>query len=171
MTRESGRPSEHDLRQIVQIAAIQFDEKIGIERAALDVLVKPVYTSVLPPFFTELTNITQDDVDAKGLDLSVALDELRKFSQRYQVYIFDADWGVLKQNSAYIQRPFDFEAHPFIRVKPLLVQWGIRENDYSSGTLYKAAGLTMGGHVHNALHDVRSMAAAMCYFETKQTTS
>jgi hypothetical protein len=33
--------------------------------------------------------------------------------------------------------------------------------------LYKAAGLDMDGHVHNALHDVRSMAAAVHTFENK----
>jgi hypothetical protein len=46
----------------------------------------------------------------------------------------------------------------------LLPQWGIDSDAYSSGTLYRAAGLEMTGHVHDALHDVRSMAAATSYF-------
>ncbi len=58
--------------------------------------------------------------------------------------------------------PFQLE---FTRVKPMLPKWGIDPNEYSSGTLYKAADLALEGHVHNALHDVRSMAQAVAMFE------
>jgi hypothetical protein len=62
--------------------------------------------------------------------------------------------------------PFPFSG-AFTRVKALLPEWNISPNEYSSGTLYKAAGLSMQGHVHNALHDVRSMAVAVSHFEDK----
>jgi hypothetical protein len=62
---------------------------------------------------------------------------------------------------------FPFESREFFRVKERLPSWGIDPDKYSSGTLYQAAGLQMHGRVHNALHDVRSMAHAVHYFETK----
>jgi inhibitor of KinA sporulation pathway (predicted exonuclease) len=161
MTRLSGRPTSRDQRQVVQIAALQYDHHAGREVASLDVLVKPPFTRYLPSFFVELTGITQRQVDARGVDFQTALAELVGFCEGLDVYTFDQDWSVLQQNCAYHGLAFPFADRPFKRVKTLLSKWGIDPAKYSSGSLYKAAGLDMKGHVHNALHDVRSMSAAV----------
>jgi len=50
----------------------------------------------------------------------------------------------------------------------MLEGWDVENpTQYSSGTLYKAAGVHMNGHVHNALFDVRSMNAAVHAFENR----
>lgn len=165
MTKASGRPGDDELRQVIQIAAICYDHVTGEELRALNLITRPPFTKQLPDFFTELTGITQVVVDEQGMPFLEALEQLVKFCGDVKVYTFDKDWYVLRQNCGYYESEFPFETKPFYRVKQNLKTWNIPENKYSSGTLYKAAGLSMSGHVHDALHDVRSMAAAIRHFE------
>jgi inhibitor of KinA sporulation pathway (predicted exonuclease) len=157
------RPTAADQRQIVQIAAVLYDCAKNAEIAAFDMLATPSIDDHVTPFFEELTGITQADIDKKASEFPVALELFRAFCADYPIWTFDKDQAVFEQNCAYfsIRSPFH---QPFTRVKALLPEWHVDPSKYSSGTLYKAAGIDMEGHVHNALHDVRSMAA-VCYFE------
>ena len=166
MTKETGRPSEADKRQVVQIAAIRFNNQTGEEIDSFNKLVIPAYETVLPSFFEELTAITQADVEREGIAFPEALQAFVDFCKNDQIFTFDKDWYVLRQNAGYHTIPFPYASKPFVRVKALLPRWGVNPSSYSSGTLYKAAGLRMSGHVHNALHDVRSMAYALHRFNT-----
>lgn len=164
MTHESGRPGEDDTRQIVQIAAIRVDAGTGEELATFDVLTRPVFEMKLPLFFIELTRITNGMVDAHGIFFPEAYQAFVQFCSSIPVWTFHKDWYVLKQNCGYFNIPFTLS--PFTTVKEFLPGWGVDSSLYSSGTLHRAAGIEIRGHVHNALHDVRSMAAAVHYFET-----
>lgn len=167
MVKGTPRPTAADKRQIVQIAAIIFDTTTASEVAAFNQLVFPTYEKQLPDFFVELTGITQQDVDQSAVGFAEALEDFIRFCDGLPVWTFDKDEEVLRQNCDYIKLGWS-QKTPFTRVKALLPDWGINPNEYSSGTLYRAAGLDMSGHVHNALHDVRSMAYAIDVFE-KQT--
>ena len=167
MTKASGRPCETDKRQVVQIAAIRFDDQTGEEMDSFNQLVIPAYEVLLPPFFEELTAITQADVDREGIAFPEALQAFVNFCKDDPIFTFDKDWYVLQQNAGYHGMSFPYADRPFVRVKALLPGWGVNPDDYSSGTLYKAAGLQMSGHVHNALHDVRSMAHALHSFTAR----
>lgn len=166
MKRGQPRPTAADTRQIVQIAAILYDSETGKEVESFNRLVIPAYQKRLPLFFRELTGISQQDVDTRGGAFSEAFDDFRTFCGDVQVWTFHKDEEVFKQNCGYIEKPWPF-SQPFVRVKELLPGWGVDPDVYSSGTLYKAAGLTVRGHVHNALHDVRSMAAAVHELEKR----
>lgn len=164
MKRGTPRPTAADTRQIVQIAAVIVDTETGEEIASFNQLVKPTYENNLPEFFIELTGITQESVDTSAVSLDKALSAFVQFTDDLPIWTFDKDEEVLRQNCNYINRAWIF-TEPFVRVKALLPSWGINPDEYSSGTLYRAAGLDMSGHVHNALHDVRSMAFAIHVFE------
>lgn len=165
MERGTPRPSAADQRQIVQIAAVAYDIDSGQEVASFDQLVRPTYMDSLPEFFTELTAITQDQVDQQGISFELALAKFVDFVGDAEIWTFDKDEEVLRQNCGYIDLDWPFE-QTFTRVKALLSGWGVDPDAYSSGTLYRAADIQMDGHVHNALHDVRSMAAAIAVFES-----
>lgn len=166
MKKTDPRPTEKDTRQIVQVAAIVYDNDKGIEVASFDMLARPTFEKQVTPFFTELTGITQDQIDTTAYSFSEALAAFRAFCADYPVWTFEKDEEVFRQNCTYINAEFPF-AESFTKVKPLLAGWGIDSSQYSSGSLYKAAGISMQGHVHNALHDVRSMAAAVREFERR----
>ncbi|MBI5456581.1 hypothetical protein HY969_02475 [Candidatus Kaiserbacteria bacterium] len=159
MGEGAGRPTAADQRQIVQIAAIKYDTIECKELGALDLLVKPLFTPRVPIFFEKLTGISQVDIDARGIDLVNALKHLEQFCEGISIVTFNQDWYVIGQNYGYLELPNPFSE--FIRVKALLPGWGVDPDKYSSGTLHQAVGITMDGHVHNALHDVRSMSLAV----------
>lgn len=165
MERGTPRPTAADQRQIVQIAAIAYDTSSNQEVASFDQLVTPAYMDALPEFFTELTAITQEQVNQQGIAFEAALAKFVDFVGDAEIWTFDKDEEVLRQNCGYIDLDWPFE-RTFVRVKALLPGWNIDPDAYSSGTLYQAAGLQMDGHVHNALHDVRSMATAIAVFES-----
>lgn len=166
MKKTDPRPTEKDQRQIVQVAAVLYDMEKGVEAASFDMLARPTYEKQVTPFFIELTGITQEQINASAYDFSEVLQMFAAFCSDYPVWTFEKDEEVFRQNCHYIDAAFPFDV-PFTKVKPLLAGWGIDAAQYSSGSLYKAAGLEMEGHVHNALHDVRSMAAAVREFEAR----
>ncbi|MDP4000049.1 MAG: exonuclease domain-containing protein [bacterium] len=165
MTKKSGRPTGRQRRQVVQIAAIRVDSK-GKEIDKFDMLTIPTYTEELPAFFTELTGITQRDVDRKAVPFEDGLSKLKNFCKGTPVWTFDKDYEVLEQNCKYIKVKLGLKK--FERVKPRLKNWDVEASEYSSGTLYKVdkvAKVRMRGHVHNALHDVRSMSRGLHFLE------
>ena len=164
MLRGTPRPTSKDLRQIVQIAAVIVESDTGLEIDSFDQLVFPTYEKNVPEFFVELTGITQKTIDNSAVTFKQALLDFVHFTNGLPIWTFDKDEEVLRQNCSYIDMKWVF-TEPFIRVKALLPSWNIDANEYSSGTLFKAAGIKMDGHVHNALHDVRSMSQAIRVFE------
>lgn len=164
MFHEKRPALDTDKKQIIQIAAVLFDTEKGIELEHFNILVKPVFHTKLPDFFVELTGIDYEKVEAEAVSFSEALDNFLKFCGDHPIWTFNNDYNVFLQNFSYhsIENPFK---KPFTRVNPLLANYGIDSSKYSSGTLYKAVGLNLSGHVHNALHDVRSMSKAMHILE------
>lgn len=166
MSPTSGRPSDTHLREIVQIAAVRVNPPTGTELGHFDSLVRPRFVLPVPTFFTELTGITRFDLRTKGTSFLLALADFVRFAEGTEIWTFDKDWEVLRQNCQLHNLPFPYIMARFTRVKGKLAGWGIVDADsYSSGTLHQAAGIVMEGQVHNALHDVRSMARAAHYFE------
>ena len=164
MRKGTPRPTSKDKRQIVQIAAILYDNSSGEELASFDALVKPINEQRVGSFFEELTGITQARISREGRPFMIVFKEFVEFCADYEVWTFHKDEEVFRQNCGYIDEEWPFRT-PFIQVRQLLTDWGVEANHYSSGTLYQAAGIIMDGHVHNALHDVRSMAAAVHVLE------
>jgi DNA polymerase III alpha subunit (gram-positive type) len=159
MNETSGRPTSKDQREIVQISAVKFDNKSGKELDHFDILISPKIVSPFPPFFSKLTGISLEELE-KGIPFENAVNKFLNFCEDFSIWTFDKDHEVFEQNFKFHKIESLFPKS-FIRVKPLLINWNINPEDYSSGTLYKAAGLKMEGHVHNALHDVRSMSNAI----------
>ena len=164
MNPATGRPTSNERRQLVQISAIRFDTASGRVIDEFDVYVHPTYLKALPDFFVELTGISQQDLNSKAISMQEGLDALWDFCADTEVWTFDKDEEVIKQNYSYISMEWEHKT-PFVRVKPLLQKWGVDAEKYSSGSLYKAVGLKLEGHIHNALHDVISMANAVYILE------
>ncbi len=166
MFLERRMPKQEDSKEIVQIAALKWDTLEHKEIAFKNYFITPYSLKELPPFFVELTNIDDTIVKTKGTNFEEVLEDLIIFCKDSDIWTFNNDYHVFTQNCE-MRNIFNPFKTAFTRVKPLLSKWGIDPDKYSSGTLYQAAGLNMKGHVHNALHDVRSMARAVDYFESQ----
>lgn len=152
-------PGEH--REIVQIAAIKVSPmkvRPGLEEAdAFDVFAKPVINPQLSDYFINLTHITQEQVDTHGLSLRDALARFNEFRDGLPVWSYGRDDEVIAENCELIGIPSLLD--PFNDVREVVRRLGIDPGKYTSGTLHKAVGVEMRGHVHNALHDCRSILA------------
>tara|TARA_R110000868_G_scaffold33761_2_gene122269 strand:+ start:250 stop:825 length:576 start_codon:yes stop_codon:yes gene_type:complete len=66
--------------EIVQIGAVRLADTPALEELdAFDILVRPRINPKLDRYFTDLTGITQDQLDREGVDLKVALAEFTEF--------------------------------------------------------------------------------------------
>ncbi len=163
--KESGWALPNQHREIVQIAAIKFDPTTGSEISAFDVIVKPKYNGNLSKLFIDLTTITQETVDQKGIPFQFALKRFYEFSNSGEtpVVCYNADEDVFRENCELhgIQFPF---LKKWKKIRPILHDLGINTNINSSGTLHTLTDHPLdGGHVHYALHDVRSMGRFIEY--------
>lgn len=96
-------------------------------------------------------------------DFAQALAGLAVFCANYPVWTYDTGERLLKEECRRSSTVFPF-ARPFIRVRSLLSSWGVRSSRYSARNLYEAAGLKNDG-AEGALHDARSVAGAVSFFE------
>ena len=149
-------PGQH--REIVQMAAIGVDADF-VEQDHLDVIVKPGINAVVSDFFTALTGITQDRIDSEGVQFDVAMHRLLRMTNdgNVPVICMNADEMVMRENCRLYGKVFPF-ATGFHRLRPFLASVGIDTRGVSSGDLHGMTDHPLEGHVHNALHDVRSMA-------------
>jgi inhibitor of KinA sporulation pathway (predicted exonuclease) len=159
-TRETGWTLPYHHKEIVQIAAIKTDENWD-EIEQFQQIVKPKINAILTPEFVELTNITQERLEREWVDFETGLRKFIDFIWSHSVTTFDRDWFVFQENCRLNGIDFPFLNTEFLRVKERLQSLGVNPHKpwLSSGTLYQEVGIDMQGHVHDAMHDVRSMAA------------
>lgn len=147
-------PGQH--REIVQIAALRVTEAFE-EIDHFDIIVRPTRNRVVSEFFTELTGITQDQVDT-GFPFWYAFSVLHDYTERgtLPIIVMNADEAVMRENCRLNGAEFPFPS--FHRVRPFLeTELGIDLKEVSSGDLHMLSDTPLLGHTHNALHDVRSM--------------
>lgn len=158
---ESGWRESWQHREIVQIAAIRVDDRF-IETAALDVIVRPTINPQLSDLFVELTGIEQSRVDAEGVAFATALADLATFVGGDRVICMNGDCKVILDNCDIngVRYPFNGQFH---RLRPLLERSGVDLTRRSSGDLHELTPSPLRGNTHNALHDVRSMAAWLAH--------
>lgn len=152
---ENGwQPPQH--MEVIQIAAIKIDENFN-ELGRFDIFVKPTLNPILSDYITNLTGITQKQVDEEGLEYFTALNAFKEFIGNAKCYSYGSDDKVMMKNANLLQKdkwPFEYEMYNII---PLYQKAGIDTSKYNSGALYKSVGLDLSGHEHNALFDVISL--------------
>lgn len=152
-------PAQH--REIVQIAAIRVDDDFQ-EIAAFERIVRPTCNPVLSDLFVKLTGIDQARVDVEGIRFEDALRDFAAFCDDSPIICMNADCAVFMTNCDIngVRYPFSRQFH---RLRPRLELAGVDLTSNSSGDLHRLTDAPLKGHTHNALHDVRSMAAWMAF--------
>lgn len=148
-------PGQH--REIVQIAAIRVDDGFN-EIGAFEAIVRPSVNPDLSDLFIGLTGVTQERVDAEGVPFPAALASLHAFTGDDPVICMNGDCKVFLDNCDINRVCYPF-ARQFHRLRPLLERSGVDLTRCSSGDLHMLTLNPLEGRAHDALHDVRSMAA------------
>ncbi len=151
-------PGHH--REIVQIAALRYDTAQGRIVEEFSVLIRPQATPELSDYFIKLTGITQADVEKDGLTFEDAMDAFYEFLGSDDAISYGDDHLVINEN---------FELHAYeerfdgLNIRPWFLTHGRTQGiteKTNSGKIAATMGLKIDSiQEHNALHDVRSIAA------------
>ena len=160
MQRNWSGANEH--REVVQVAAcgLSPDSREIVWSASWYTL--PVRNPVLSDYFTSLTKITQDEVNAQNVPLHEILDRLVSLVENRPLFCWgDGDEGSLRESCKIQGLLYPDSLSGIFDIREYFSSAGIETAMYQSGTVHKAIGITMDAKQHNAMHDVWSMFATI----------
>ena len=159
MARHWLMPGE--FKEVVQIGAVKLDADSFAVLGEFEILVRPRINPLLSPYFEKLTGITSARIARQGTDFALAYARFVEFAGEGPIAAFGHDERVLEHNV----RLYGMAGAPALPVFYDLRGWfaalGVDPRGLHSCELGPALGVPFAGQAHNALHDARSIAAAM----------
>jgi inhibitor of KinA sporulation pathway (predicted exonuclease) len=153
------RPGE--FKEVVQIGAVKLDRSRFQILDEFDCLVRPRINREVSAYFEGLTGITNETLQARGMDFSQALVRFLAFAAGGPICAFGRDEWVLEENiRLYGLR----DLPPLPRCFDLRGWFAARRLDprgLHSCEIGAALGVPFTGRAHNALDDARSVARGM----------
>lgn len=159
-------PGQH--REIVQIAALRFDLDRCVPLAELSVLSLPRVNPVLSDYFIDLTGITNEELVRDGLPYAEAHQKMLDFIGNDPAASYGSDKVMINETLSLNGLSDDFDA---ANIAPWFHTHGAAfglHAKINSGRLAETLGIEIDKiQEHNALHDVRSIAAAYAFLQGK----
>lgn len=160
---------ENEYTELVQISAFRIkkkDNNIAITKK-LDIYILPRINRNLSNYFIELTGITQETIDKRGLPFKQAMAIFYRFckdekDEKYPLYSMGNDYHIIKENlrlnSINKKSRFYKWEKKFHDITPFFSPY-VDTKLYSSGTLYRAFKIIPNSKVdiHNASWDCLSL--------------
>lgn len=178
---ENGR-LDWQKEEIVQIAAIKVDENTLSVVDELNLYVKSVMNPILSDYFINLTGLTNELIEARGISFEQAYNEFKQFSEGLSCYSYNAgsekslaDGDIMRKNLSFNDMKDEKEPH-YINIanwfKKAFAESGFDMGNVNSGGIAKKLGVQnllqdSGIDEHNALYDVYSLLAGVRYFKAK----
>jgi inhibitor of KinA sporulation pathway (predicted exonuclease) len=151
------RPGE--FKEIVQIGAVKVDALTMQVVGAFDAFVRPRINAALSPYFETLTGISNDALEASGIDLADALDRFAAFCGRDTTSAFGRDDLVVVENIRLYGLRDIAPSGDFVDLRSWFRSNGLDSRGLHSCDIGPKLGVPFEGHNHNALADSRSIAA------------
>lgn len=155
--RKWNGPNEH--REIVEIGAVLVEH--FVEVSSIDLYVKPRINPHLSDYFIDLTKITQETVDTKGVTFEHAWRAFNEWRTGYPAYAFGRDESVIKENCELVGIAYEYDGQ-FHNIRELFASHGVPVDDYYSSTITEYFGVAPQGSAHNGLSDARSILQGLC---------
>lgn len=151
--------------EIIEIGAVMVEAKNLTVVDEFQCFIKPVRHPTLTPFCTELTSITQQQVN-HALNYAEAITAFKTWHLAYKNSLFcswgDYDRKQFIQDSNFHRVPYPFSSpHENIKIR-FSTNQGLKKRFGMDGAL-KKAGLTLNGTHHRGIDDARNMARLMPY--------
>lgn len=162
---QRGWSLDWEYMEIIQIGAIRVKREKDrfIEHSSFLIEVRPVKNPQLSDYITSLTGITQDTIDKFAYSYPDALNEFLAFTNNGELPIHS--WGgdeiILKHNCQINNLSMPDNSYRFSDIRELFTKLDHDVLSISSCDVSKKFGVDICGHDHNALHDVRSILAAL----------
>ena len=160
MQRNWQRPNEY--RELVQISAIKINNLEITD--SINIYIKPTFNPKLSDYFTNLTGITNEIIDEKGIDVYSAIKTLHKFCGRNEVFSYGNDWEIIYENlhlNLIEEKVLYFWQARWHDVCDFFAQYNVDTQKYTSGTVYKISNKCYHADVHNAAWDTQSIFIAI----------
>ncbi len=160
LARRWGGPNEFP--EIVQIGAVKLAG--GSDHAELESfnwLVRPLRNPVLSRYFIDLTGITQEAVDTKGVTFPEALQAFKRFVAGCGAFSNGGDDLWLAANCTLHGLANPFQPADLVNIGPYLGQVLDGSSHVDSNELPTLVGSINPGRSHDALADARAIATAV----------
>ena len=133
------------------------------EVAAFEVLTRPEFNPVLSEYFTELTGITNADLDTGAVSFGAGFDQFVQFCAGTNRVVCNGwDYRALHDNCTWRGVDWPFDAGSFGNLRPLFEKRvGTANNAAWSSKMPESLGLPAPGGAHTGLGDVRAIAIAL----------
>lgn len=160
--------AEGQFREIIQIAAVKVQYKNNKAHIleTFNELVIPTKNPELSNYIIELTGITQQVLDDMGVD----------FFSSYKQFLTFCDgntdaclsWGrddlILLENCRINQCEGAWQDQHYFDLRSFAKSQNLPGAECTSGAVAQSLGVPLKGKVHNALHDVKSLAYSIEYW-------
>ena len=157
--------------ETIEIGAVMVDANTLQIIDEFNTFIKPIRHPILTPFCTELTTITQNDIESAP-QYPEATQTFKSWLSGYQTMVFcswgDYDYKQFKQDSDYHRLPFPIAA-PHVNIKKLFSQIQRLPKAYGMNYALQLAGLTLQGTHHRGIDDARNMARLLPWILGQQT--
>ena len=154
-------------REIIQIGAVKIETTGDMREVdSFQILVRPLKNPILSDYIVNLTEITQEKVEKKGILFPLALSRFINFIGEHPIDILSngGDEEVIEENCQIHNIPF---LSIFKKSTDLKIYFsevlGISRKNCTSGMLPELFGLNNHEKQHDALGDARSILQALRY--------
>lgn len=161
-TRRWSGPGEYF--EVVQIGAVVLQLEPNLtEIAAFEVLTRPVFNPILSDYFTELTGISNADLEMAAVSFADGFAQFVQFCTGINKIVFNGgDERVLRDNCGWRVVDWPFVAGSFGNLRPMFEnRVGNANNAAWSSNMPVSLGLPAPGGAHTGLGDARAIAIAL----------
>jgi inhibitor of KinA sporulation pathway (predicted exonuclease) len=155
-----GGPNQHP--EIVQIGATKVDERFNAI-GRFEVLIRPTINPVVSRFFTELTGITQQRIDAAGVSFTEGYSNFLSFCIEAYVACNGWDREVILENLVLYGLVHTLPLVDSVNIRPWIAREGIPPQHQTSGKLATYVGVSnqIERGIHDGLYDSESIRLAL----------
>ena len=156
---------EGEYKELVQIGAVKCSCVDFSIESTFSVISNPMINPVLSEYFVDLTGITNQEIQDKGVELPDALDKFAEFVNEDVCYSYGDDKGILEYNVEVHNLEDDFGVQQIESndIRPIFKLFGVPTENYSSGTVCEHFDRKpdTGASQHNAVYDCLSLRLAL----------
>jgi len=165
---QRGWSADFEEREIVEIGIVKIKNTPELhEINRLGIITKPTINPELSDYFHQLTGISQQHIDEKGIEFSDAMSQLHGFigTDCDPVYTFGTDSDVLRYNCQIKNIDYPFNPYLFQNIRPLFARLlNVKEHTLVSGRLPEDMGFNSPHRIHRAVDDCLCVAQALRIF-------
>lgn len=151
--------------ETIEVGAVMLDASTLVVVDEFMTFIKPVRNPRLTNFCTELTSITQADVD-NAPTFPMAIAQFKEWLYRYESFLF-CSWGDYDKEQLLQDSQFHGIAYPIgsnhLNIKQRFSVNQKLKKKYGMAGALNLAGLSLEGTHHRGIDDARNMAKLMPY--------